>query len=209
MTLALLFLLAGGLLASPSAADPAPAADSVAYQFDNESSTMTVYGSSNVRDWTMDVVQINGTVLLGEADDQALPSIETIRVEVPVERMVSDKDRLQRHAHEALHKEEHPTISFTASDVQVAKAEADSFSVVADGKLTIKGNTRSVTMSAKGARRAGGALHVRGEHRLTLSAFNVERPSLMFGAIKVTDPVRVGFDVVLTPRRQQAASKTE
>lgn len=208
MTFVLIFLLAGGLLASPSAADPGPPADSVAYQFDNESSTMTVYGSSNVRDWTMDVTQLTGAVMLG-ATDEALPSIQTVEVEVPVQQMVSDKDRLQRHAHEALHKEEYPTISFTASDVEVAKAETDSFSVVASGDLTIKGNTRSVTLSAKGVQHENGAINIRGEHRLKLSTFNVERPSLMFGAIKVTDPVRVGFDVVLTPRRQQTASETD
>jgi polyisoprenoid-binding protein YceI len=199
MTFALILMLAGGLLASPAAADPAPPADSVAYQFDNENSTMTVYGSSNVRDWTMDVTQITGAVVLG-ATDESLPSIQSVRVEVPIEQMVSDKDRLQRHAHEALHKEEYPTISFSASDVEVAEAEADSFSVVANGELTIKGNTHAVTLSAKGAQQQDGAIHVRGEHRLELSTFDVERPSLMFGAIKVTDPVRIGFDVVLRPQ---------
>lgn len=201
-------LLALGLLAGPGIADPAPTVDSTAYGIDNESSSMTVFGSSNVRDWTMDVVQMDGTVVLGDAGE-SLPSIREVQVEVPVQQMVSDKDRLQRHAHEALHKEEYPTLSFTASDVQVAKAGADSFSVVANGDLTIKGNTRSVTLSAKGAQQENGAINIRGEHRLKLSTFNVERPSLMFGAIKVTDPVRVGFDVLLTPRRQQSVSETD
>jgi polyisoprenoid-binding protein YceI len=208
MPVAFILVLAGGLLAAPAAAEPAPPADSVAYQFDNENSTMTVYGSSNVRDWTMDVTQITGTVVLGDAEGP-LPAIQSVQVEVPVEQMVSDKDRLQRHAHEALHKEEHPTISFAAANVQVARAGADSFSVVADGDLTIKGNTRSVTLSAKGAPQENGAINIRGEHRLTLSTFEVERPSLMFGAIKVTDPVRIGFDVVLTPQEPQTASGTD
>lgn len=198
----LAFVLIWGLLAGPLTADPvAPPADSVAYQFDSAASTMTVYGSSNVRDWTMDVSQINGMVQLGEAEE-GLPSIQKIQVEVPVQKMVSDKDRLQRHAHEALHKEEYPTISFAATDVQVAAAEADSFSVSATGQLTIKGNTKDVTLNAKGAQQDDGALVVNGEHRLKLSTYDVERPSLMFGAIKVTDPVRIGFNVVLTPRSQ-------
>ncbi len=195
-------LLVWGLLAVPLTADPVtPPADSSAYQFDNERSTMTVYGSSNVRDWTMDVTQINGTVQLGTSDTK-VPSIQKVQVEVPVRNMVSDKDRLQRHAHEAVKKEEHPTISFVAADVQVAPAKADSFSVVAEGDLTIKGETRSVTLSAKGTQMSDGTLRVNGEHRLKLSTFEVERPSLMFGAIKVDDPVRVGFDIVLTPRTQ-------
>jgi len=193
-------LLVWGLVALPTSADPiAPPADSGAYQFNNEKSSMTVYGSSNVRDWTMDVTQINGSVLLG--DEQAkLPSIDEIQVEVAVENMVSEKDRLQRHAHDALKKEDYPTLSFASSDVQVSKAQADSFSVVANGKLTIKGNTHAVELTAKGVQQSDGTLHVAGEHGLKLSTFDVERPSLMFGAIKVDDPIRVGFDVVLTPR---------
>lgn len=182
-------------------ADPIAPPDSAAYQFDNERSTMTLYGSSNVRDWSMDVRQINGRVVLGERTD-GLPAIQTIRVEVSVRHLVSDKDRLQRHAHDALKKEEYPTIAFRSSDVQVAEAEADSFSVVANGALTIKGETRSVELAAKGTRTSDGALHVSGEHGLTLSTFNVERPSLMFGAIKVTDPVRIAFDVLLRPRSE-------
>lgn len=201
MRLSVALLLVWGLLVAPTTADPiAPPADSSAYQFDNENSTMTVYGTSNVRDWDMTVTQINGRVLLGESEE-TLPSIEKVQVEVPVKNMVSDKDRLQRHAHEAVKKEEHPTISFVSSDVTVATAEADTFSVVANGEMTIKGNTRSVTLSAKGTQQDG-SIRVSGEHRLKLSTFEVERPSLMFGAIKVKDPIRVGFDVALTPRAE-------
>jgi len=192
-----------GLFALPTGADPVvPPADSVPYQFDNANSTVTVYGSSNVRDWDMTVTQLNGSVLL-ETDDTALPSIQKIQLEVPVRKMVSDKDRLQRHAHEALKKETYPTISFSASDVTVSSAAADSFSVVAYGELTIKGHTQSIELTANGVQQADGALHVVGGHELKLSTFEVERPSLMFGAIKVDDPIRVGFDVVLSPRGTQ------
>lgn len=188
------------MMAGPLIADPiAPVADSAAYQFDNENSSMTVYGSSNVRDWTMDVTKINGAVQLGPTSE-TLPAIQQIQVEVPVQNMVSEKDRLQRHAHEAVKKEEHPTISFAASDVQIQKAEADSFSVVANGQMTIKGNTNDVTLEAKGARASDGTLHVNGEHSLKLSTYDVERPSLMFGAIKVDDPIRIAFEVVLRPQ---------
>jgi polyisoprenoid-binding protein YceI len=207
MTLFLSLLLTLGLVVSPVTADPvSPSADSATYQFQNAESTMTVFGSSNVRDWTMDVTQINGSVALGETSG-AVPAIQSIQVEIPVQQMVSDKDRLQRHAHEALHKEDYPTISFAASDIEVTPAEADSFSVVASGKMTIKGNTHAVELTAKGAQQSDGTLNVVGEHELKLSTFDVERPSLMFGAIKVDDPIRIGFDVVLAP--QSGAASTE
>jgi polyisoprenoid-binding protein YceI len=118
---------------------------------------------------------------------------------VPVDSMVSDKDKLQRHAHEALKKEKHPSISFTASDITVATADADSFSVVANGDLTIAGNTHVVQLTAKAFQKSDGSVAVAGTHRLKLSTYDVERPSLFFGTIKVDDPIRLGFDVLLRP----------
>jgi len=203
MTVLLSLLFAGTLLVSPVDADPAPAVDSTVYQFDNDNSTMTVFGTSNVRDWTMDVAQLNGRVMLGAADGST-PAIQSVDVEVPVEQMVSDKDRLQRHAHEALKKEDHPTITFSSSDVTVSSADADSFAVFANGDLTIAGETRAVEVKAKGVQQDDGTLHVVGDHELTLTEYNVERPSLMFGAIKVSDPIRLGFDVTLSPQQQTA-----
>ena len=199
------FFLVAGLLIHPSTADPTPAVDSVSYGFDDANSTMTLYGSSNVRDWTMDVSVLNGTVLLSETD-AALPAIQKIDVTVPVAKVVSDKDKLQRHAHDALKKEEYPVISFTSTDVQVAAAEADTFSVSATGDLTIAGETQTITLTAKGAQTDDG-LTVVGAHRLKLSTYNVERPSLFFGAIKVTDPVRLAFDVRLTSSSNTASGE--
>lgn len=200
-------LFVWGLLLSPATAqsDVSAADSTTAFQFLDDSD-MTVYGDSNVRSWTMDVTQIHGVVMLRTASGE-LPSIQKIDVEVPVRKMVSDKDRLQRHAHEALKKEEHPTVTFTSSDVGVADAQADSFSVVASGTLTIAGETRSMRLAAAGTQRQDGLLSITGNHELKLSTYNVERPSLLFGAIKVSDPVRVGFDVVLAPSSQGSATE--
>lgn len=199
--------LVWGLLTGPGIVDPTPSpAPATVYEFDNEASTMTVYGTSNVRDWTMDVTQINGTVT-AETSTENLPSIQSVTLEVPVEQMTSEKDRLQRHAHEALHKEEYPTITFSASDIDVSSTPTDSFSVVATGELTIKGQTRSVELTAKGIQNSDGTLAVRGEQELKLSTYDVERPSLMFGAIKVDDPIRIGFETVLRPSSQASSAK--
>lgn len=159
---------------------------------------MTVYGSSNVRDWTMDVESFEGEVDLA-ADGQDTPSIHSISVEVPVEALTASRGSMQDKAHKALKKEDHPTVRFVSDSVTVATAAADSFAVIADGDLTIAGETRTVTVRAKGASQGDNGFHVRGEHELELSTFDVERPSAMLGALRVTDGIRLGFDVVLRP----------
>lgn len=196
MRFAFLFALTSLLVAgtAPAPAIAAPPTDSTTFQFAER--TMTVHGSSNVRDWTMDVTEMDGSVVADGAE-QGSPTIHTIAVEVPVEALVADRSSMQEKAHKALKKEEHPTIRFRSDSVVVATAAADSFAVIAHGDLTIAGETRAVTVRAKGAARGEDGYHVRGEHELELSTFNVERPTALLGALRVSDGIRLTFDMVL------------
>lgn len=200
MRFVFLLALTGFLFVGMGGTAPATAnapADSTTFQF-HEETEMTVYGSSNVRDWTMDVESYQGEVVL-EADEQDTPSIHSISVEVPVEALTASRGSMQDKAHKALKKEDHPTIQFVSDSVTVATAAADSFAVRANGDLTIAGETQTVTVRAKGASNGDDGFHVRGDHELELSTFNVERPSAMLGALRVSDGIRLGFDVVLRP----------
>ncbi len=157
---------------------------------------MTVHGSSNVRDWTMDVESFSGQADFSPVESGS-PAIHSISVEVPVEALVANRSSMQEKAHKALKKEEYPTVQFRSDSVTVATAEADSFAVIANGDLTIAGETRTVTLRAKGASQGDNGYHVRGEHELKLSEFNVERPSALLGALTVSDGIRLTFDVML------------
>ena len=160
---------------------------------------MTVHGSSNVRDWTMDVESFKGQVEFSPAE-RGSPAIHSLSVEVPVEALVANRSSMQEKAHKALKKEDYPTVQFRSDSVVVATAAADSFAVIANGDLTIAGEARTVTLRAKGASQGDDEYHVRGEHELELSTFNVERPSALMGALTVSDGIRLTFDAVLQPR---------
>ena len=197
MRLSFLFALIGLLFSGIAPAASAPA-DTTIFQLHDESE-MTVHGSSNVRDWTMDVESFDGQAAFSPAD-RGSPAIHSLSVEVPVEALVAGRSSMQEKAHKALKKEEYPTVQFRSDSVTVATADADSFAVIANGDLTIAGETRAVTLQAKGASQGENGYHVRGEHELELSTFNVERPSALLGALTVSDGIRLTFDVVLQPQ---------
>jgi polyisoprenoid-binding protein YceI len=199
MRFSFLFALIGLVLSgtAPGAFATAPT-DTTTFQLHDESA-MTVHGSSNVRDWTMDVESFDGQVVFN-TETRGTPSIYSLAVEAPVEALVADRSSMQEKAHKALKKEEYPTVQFRSDSVTVATAAADSFLVIANGDLTIAGETRAVTLRAKGASRGDDGYHVRGEHELKLSTFNVERPSALLGALTVSDGIRLTFDVVLQPQ---------
>ena len=66
-----------------------------------------------------------------------------------------------------------------------------------DGTLTIAGRTEPVRTEVTVTPAPGNALRVQGEQSLRMSAFGVKPPSLLLGALKVRDLVRVAFDIVV------------
>lgn len=166
----------------------------------HKDSEMTVHGTSNVHDWTMDVEAIDGEIDLRAAEDGGAPRIERLKVEVPVESIVSDKSRQNRKTYEALKSNRYPTIYFNASEVEVTP-ENGSFAVVARGELIIAGTRRAARVEATGTPLEDGAYRFKGEHTLRLSDFEVERPSAMLGTVRVGDEIRLTFDVTLQPEQ--------
>jgi len=189
-----LLLLAGPMGPNARPANAAPA-DSITVDV-GEQGEIVVNGSSNVRAWTMEVESFRGTVVLGD-EDSAIPSIQSINVTVPVEELVADRSSMQEKAHKALKKKAHPDITFAADEVMTSESQDGSFAVSTTGDLTIAGTTKTVELKATAARRDDGTYAVEGEHDLKLSTFDVERPSAMFGALKVTDEIEVEFDIIL------------
>ncbi len=164
----------------------------------HEDSEMTVHGTSNLHDWTMDVETIDGEIAIRPGSDGAVPAIERVSVQVPVESIVSDKNRQNRKTYEALKSNRYPTIFFDANEGEVA-TEDGRLAVVARGAVTIAGTRRPVDVQATGTRLDGGAYRFQGEHALRLSDFDVERPSAMLGTIRVGDEIRLTFDVTVVP----------
>lgn len=197
MRLFLAIFFVWGTLINPTGSETVSSTvDSTTFQF-QDGSEMTVHGTSNVRDWTMDVEVINGDILF--EDDEAVPSIEKLSVEIPVKEVVTSRSSMQEKAHKALKKDEYPTITFTSSDVNVSKSQESGFAVFANGNLTIAGTTRPVEVVAKGERQEDGSFAIKGDYEFKLSTFDIERPSAMFGALTVADEIRLSFDVVLAP----------
>lgn len=163
---------------------------------------MTVYGSSNVRDWTMDVLEIGGEITLQPAANGEMPTVERVFVEVPVDSILSGRDSQNEKAHKALQQNAQPAIYFRSESVNVTsapEANGSGFGVVAEGELIIAGERRTVNVQAEGTQLANGAYRFQGEHELLLSDFDVERPTALLGALRVADEIRVTFDVTLVP----------
>jgi len=149
-------------------------------------SVLTVDGTSTLHDWTVTANTCNGTL---NVDSQVFKEIS---FEADVASIKSTRGAtMDKKTHNALKKEEHPKVMFSAADVAFSEGDNQSIS----GKLNVAGVAKDVVLSAS-IKNSDGNIQLRGNYKITLQDYNMEPPTAMFGSIVVGDDVTVNFDLV-------------
>jgi polyisoprenoid-binding protein YceI len=159
--------------------------------------TRTGLGAKAGHDLTIVVTRWRGRATVDTSD----PASSSVVVEVEVDSLevregtggvkpLTDADRAQitKTLGEVLHTAQHPTITFRSRQVE---GSAGSFTV--DGELTVMGVTRPVMVQGRvtDGRVVGGATVVQ-------SQWGIRPYSAFFGALKLSDEVKIDFDIALT-----------
>ena len=160
--------------------------------------TRTGLGAKAGHDLTIEVTRWHGRATV----DAATPANSSVTVEVDADsfevregtggvKPLTDADRaeIKKTLGKILNTAQHPTITFRSRRVD---GSAGSFTC--DGELTIMGVTRPVLVEGRVAdgRVVGGASVVQ-------SRWGIRPYSAFFGALKLSDEVKIDFDVALTP----------
>jgi polyisoprenoid-binding protein YceI len=164
-------------------------------------SKMWIEGSSTIRSFSCQVpdftltVNAEGTgavtaVLGGQK------AVRTVELTIPAAKMECGNGRMNEHMLKAVKAEQSPTIRFTLASYDIAKA-GDGVQGTLRGTLVLGGATHPIDVNAVATDAGNGAMRIVGGYEVALSAFDLERPSLMFGRIKVGDKIQVKFDLVL------------
>ena len=161
--------------------------------------TRTGLGAKAGHDLTIEVTRWHGRATV----DAATPANSSVAVEVEVDsfevregtggvKPLTDADRaeIKKTLGEVLHTAQHPTITFRSERVE---GSAGSFTV--HGELTVVGITRPVMVQGRvtDGRVVGGATVVQ-------SRWGIRPYSAFFGALKLSDEVKIDFHIALTPQ---------
>jgi polyisoprenoid-binding protein YceI len=160
--------------------------------------TRTGLGARAGHDLTIEVTRWHADVLM----DTAHPSASSVSVEVDTGSLevregsggikpLTDSDRAQIKTtiqQKVLHTGQHPAINFRSTRIEGTE---ESFTV--DGDLTITGVTQPVTVHG---RLADG--RVQGSATIVQSRWGIRPYTGFFGALKLSDEVRVEFGAALT-----------
>jgi polyisoprenoid-binding protein YceI len=121
--------------------------------------------------------------------------VRTVELTVPAAKIECGNGTMNEHMRTAIKAEENPSIKFTLASYDVAKA-GDGAKGTLRGSLQLGGAEHPIDIAAVATDAGNGAMRIVGGYDVALSAFDLKRPSLMFGRIKVGDNVQVKFDFV-------------
>ncbi len=132
--------------------------------------------------------------------------VKGMKVVIPVAGMRSGEKGLDKNLRKTLKADANPDIVYVLGRYDLVKGAADGELLAkTTGDLTISGKTKPVTMDV--AFRFGPkGVEMQGSYKLLMSDYGVTPPTLMFGAIKVRDPVVVRFDLLLNADEHNAKS---
>lgn len=156
------------------------------------SSKVTVDGTSNVHDWTVEAKAMNGRL---DAHLESALKINQLTFSVEVEQLKSGKSGMDKNTYKALNSTKFKTIDFKMTRVQkITKVSENNYQLELAGDLTIAGTTKAIVLTAS-AQIQGNKLVLTGKHKLNMTHYGVEAPKALMGTIKTGEEVTVNFKV--------------
>ncbi|MEQ9186810.1 MAG: YceI family protein [Cryomorphaceae bacterium] len=158
----------------------------------SDESTVSIYGTSNVHDWSEHCASVTGTVVLHETGDNI--DLKELNFNVRVTDIKSGKNSMDNYTYEALLAEKHPVIQFRANSI-TTNGTPVSINAVAQGQMTIAGKSLPEKITAACFYSSSG-LKCSGTKVIDMTNYGVEPPSIMFGAMTVGKEVEIHYEIL-------------
>ena len=154
---------------------------------DKSLSTVVYAAKHPLHKWEGVSHDVNGAVIYNDDTNQP----ETVAISIKVASFDSDNSNRDSHAIEVLEGIKYPNVTFVSSDIK----PGSNGTLTARGTLTFHGVSKPVTLQTT-RKDAGGKMTLTGEFPVSLTEYNVERPSLM--GIKTEDEMTLRFNVIFS-----------
>lgn len=170
-------------------------ADSTVRAFLHPSSRMWIDGSSSVNRFTCRTGAFDGrAVLPGGA--VSIDEAEVV-IRVPVRTLDCGQRRMNADLQQAMRADTYPHIRFELDDVTVAPRSTTEVGrrTVVEGRLTIAGVQRTLTLGVTVTEVEEGIFELEGHIPLRMTDFGIDPPSPFMGLVRVTDQIIVRFQL--------------
>jgi hypothetical protein len=159
---------------------------------------MNLSGTTPVKNWSMTANGLSGEAKLGVASNGLLSAVEDLVFVLPVHNLKGEVKAMDEDAYEALKADQHKEIVFKLATAAIALQPNNTSLVEAEGSLSVAGVTRKVTLKMYAFVNRDGSVTFTGSKKLKMSDYDVERPSLLFGAIKAGNEMTLTYKLIFT-----------
>lgn len=153
-------------------------------------SAISYTGSAPLHDWTGTSRSVSGEVTFSTVD----PSGASVRISAPVTSFDSGNATRDRKMHSLTDADTHPRVVFEARAVEVTSWNGEQGRWRLRGSLTFAGR-RGTVESEAAVRWRGGRLTAEGAFSISLTAYHVERPSIV--GFPIGDEIEIEYDLLL------------
>jgi polyisoprenoid-binding protein YceI len=156
--------------------------------------TVTIDGTSNLRDWKENVGEVSGA-MEAELDPDGSIGLHSISIKLEVSSIKSDMGRvMDNKTYEALKAEAHPEILFTLSaPLRLTPVRDCGTAIPVKGNLSLAGVCLPVTMLVKTFEISKGKLQFEGYQHLKMTDFGVRPPTALFGTMRASPDITIHF----------------
>ncbi len=165
------------------------------YILQAEKSSITIRGTSNLHDWEMKATDFSGKMMI-KSESGRIQAIYEVYLSVSSESVVSNSKIMNSKAHDALKSEQFPRITYESVNVSIDTSTANIFIGKTTGIVNIAGKSIQVIIPFKGTINGNGILQAKGEFSLTMTSFNINPPTALFGGLKTGDKIIINYDFI-------------
>jgi polyisoprenoid-binding protein YceI len=158
------------------------------------SGTLSFDGHATVGDFTGTTTTVTGEMAGGE-------SLAAVRgwVESPVKTLDTGDGKRDKDLNKSMESNKYPAMRFELTGVTPAGGSADTAAVQLQGKLTLHGVTRAVTLPGQ-VWKDSDTLRLRSDFPLDLSDYNIGGLSKLLGMLRMQEEIEVHVDLTFMPQ---------
>jgi polyisoprenoid-binding protein YceI len=156
--------------------------------------TVTIDGTSNLRDWKENVGQVTGDMTAVVNPDGSV-DLTSITIKMQVKSIKSDMGRvMDNKTYEALKAVAYPEIVFTLSaPLKLMQVSNDRQPIELKGDLFLAGICRPVVIQVKTFTMDQGKWLFEGNQNIRMTDYGVRPPSALFGTMKAAPDITIHF----------------
>jgi hypothetical protein len=157
---------------------------------------MNLSGTTPLKDWTMSAHGILGDARMVVTRGNKWAEIHSLTFSLPVYNLKGEGHGMDDDAYIALKADRYKDIVFKLTSATVEPQSEHLYLIAALGTLTVAGVARTVTLKMHSQVARDGSITFTGSENVKMSDYQVERPSLLFGAIRAGDEMTLSYTLI-------------